>query len=342
MLQLAWPWALAAVVLPLLAAGLPRATAWQTDALRVPFFQRVRDWPGQGESRHRRWPLWVAAVAWLALVAAATRPQWVGEPVNIPLTGRDLMLAIDLSSSMSERDLTLAGHSAERLSVVKQVAGDFIERRSGDRLGLVLFGTKPYLQVPLTFDRAVVRTLLDEAVIGLAGSATALGDAIGLAVKRLRARPAASRVLVLLTDGASNTGTLEPLQAARLASVHGLRIYTVGVGAAAPGHRQSGDTSDLQGLYLDEAVLRGIAEVAGGRYFRARNTAELVAIYALLDELEPVVSDSELLRPVSELFYLPLALAMLLSGIVGAGMITAPHPFSRGFSGAPPAPLSPD
>jgi Ca-activated chloride channel family protein len=342
MLQLAWPWALAAVVLPLLAAGLPRAPARQAGALRVPFFQQVRAWPVQDASPYRRWPLWIAVVAWLFLVAAAARPQWVGEPVNLPLTGRDLMLAIDLSGSMAERDLTLGGSSAARLTVVKQVAGDFIERRNGDRLGLVLFGTKPYLQVPLTFDRAVVRALLDEAVIGLAGSATALGDAIGLAVKRLRERPAASRVLVLLTDGASNTGNLEPLQAARLARVHGLRIYTVGVGAAAPEPQSLDAMARLQGLHLDEAVLRGIAEVAGGRYFRARNTAELVAIYALLDELEPVVSDTELLRPVSELFYLPLALAMLLGGLAGAGRIAAPQLLSRSLAATPATGLTPD
>ncbi|MDH3641469.1 MAG: VWA domain-containing protein [Gammaproteobacteria bacterium] len=342
MLQLAWPWALAAVLLPLLAARLPPAPSWQTGALRVPFFQQVRAWPGRGDSSPRRWLLWVAAVAWLALVAAATRPQWVGEPVNLPLSGRDLMLAIDLSNSMDEPDLMLDGRRATRLTVVKQVAGDFIERRKGDRLGLVLFGTKPYLQVPLTFDRTVVRALLDEAAIGLAGSATALGDAIGLAVKRLRDRPSASRVLVLLTDGASNAGNLEPMQAARLASFHGLRIYTVGVGADAPEPRRVGGSAGPQGLHLDEAVLRGIAGIAGGRYFRARNTDQLVEIYALLDELEPVVSDSEQLRPVSELFHLPLALAMLLSGMVGAGMIARPHPLSRSFASAPRPRLTPD
>jgi len=331
MLQLAWPWSLAAALLPLLVTMLPPALAAHTGALRVPYFQQIRDWPGYRETPRRRWHLYFAIIAWLALVLAAARPQWVGEPVNLPLTGRDLMLAIDLSNSMSERDQSLGGSRVARLTAVKSVAGDFIERRKGDRLGLVLFGARPYLQVPLTIDRRVVRVLLEEAVIGLAGSSTAIGDAIGLAVKRLRERPAASRVLVLLTDGASNTGTLEPLQAAQLARAHRLRIYTIGVGARPSGPGPTGDAAAPEALDLDEATLRGIAEVTGGRYFPARDTRELVAIYALLDELEPVTSGTEQLRPVTELFYLPLALATLLSGVVAARLIAGRGTLSNFF-----------
>ncbi|MDH3453391.1 MAG: VWA domain-containing protein, partial [Gammaproteobacteria bacterium] len=230
---------------------------------------------------------------------------------------------VDLSGSMSEPDMSLDGTRVARLAAVKRIAGDFIERRIGDRLGLVLFGTKPYLQVPLTFDRRIVRTLLEEAVIGLAGRATALGDAIGLAIKRLRERPAASRVLVLLTDGASNAGTLAPRQAVQLAHLHGLRIYTIGFGADPPARQAQASAHDL-----DEATLRRVADATGGRYFRARNAGELTAIYALLDDLEPLNSDREQLRPVTDLFHLPLALALLLSGIVAAGVL-APRGRSR-------------
>ncbi len=310
MLQLAWPWCAMAILLPLLTAALPRARTPRANALRVPFYAQARTWGQQKKLPLRRWPLWFAALAWLCLVAAATRPQWVDEPVTLPLTGRDLMLAVDLSASMDEPDMHLGGTRVARLTAVKHVAGEFIERRVGDRLGLVLFGTKPYLQVPLTFDRHVVRTLLDEAVIGLAGSSTALGDAVGLAIKRLRNRPATSRVLVLLTDGSSNAGTLSPRQAARLARLHGLRIYTIGFGAVGTSQETVGD--------LDEATLQRIAAVSGGRYFRARNTLELAAIYALLDRLEPVRSGLERLRPVTELFYVPLTFAAALSVLVTA------------------------
>ena len=321
MLQLAWPWCVAAVLLPLLAAALPRAPAPSTNALRVPFFHAARTWGDRETPSPRNWTIWAAALAWLCLVAAAARPQWVAEPVDLPLTGRDLMLAVDLSSSMDEPDMLLNGTRVARLAAVKHIAGDFIERRAGDRLGLVLFATKPYLQVPLTFDRHVVRTLLDEAVIGLAGSSTALGDAVGLAVKRLRGRPAASRVLVLLTDGASNAGTLTPQQAAQLARLHGLRIYTIGFGADAPAPLSHDGASPATALGLDELTLQRMAALSGGRYFRARDTAGLAAIYALLDELEPVRSDLEQLRPVTELFHLPLTLAVLLSFIVGVGVL---------------------
>lgn len=323
MLQIAWPWCASAILLPLLAAALPRAHPPRGDALRVPFFAHARTWGRHEKRPPLRWPVWLAALAWLCLVSAATRPQWVDEPLTLPLTGRDLMLAVDLSASMDEPDVLLGGSRVARLTAVKHVAGEFIQRRVGDRLGLVLFGTKPYLQAPLTFDRHVVRTLLDEAVIGLAGSSTALGDAVGLAIKRLRDRPATSRVLVLLTDGANNAGTLAPRQAAQLARLHGLRIYAVGFGAGPVGSTQ-GMVGDL-----DEVALQHLATVSGGRYFRARDTSELAAIYALIDRLEPVRSDFEQLRPVTELFYVPLTLAVALSVLV---MVGALLPRARAFT----------
>ena len=160
------------------------------------------------------------------------RPQWVGEPIALRISGRDLMLAVDLSGSMKRRDMQVGRDWVTRLAVVKRVAGEFIARRDGDRIGLILFGTRAYLQAPLTFDRPTVRTLLsEEAVIGLAGEQTAIGDAIGLGVKRLRERPAENRVLVLLTDGANTAGEVNPMDAARFAAKLGLKIYTIGVGA---------------------------------------------------------------------------------------------------------------
>ena len=249
-------------------------------------------------------------------MVAAARPQWTGDPVSLPTSGRDLMLAIDISGSMSVEDMQLGNQNVDRLTVVKAVIGDFVDRRQGDRVGLILFGSNAYLQAPLTFDLASVETLLTEAPVGIAGGKTAIGDAIGLAVKRLRARPEGDRVLILLTDGASNVGEVAPLKAAELANAAGVKIHTVGVGAdelTVPGllgifgQRKVNPSADL-----DEETLQQIADQTGGRYFRARNTQELAGIYALIDELEPVEQDAEVFRPRKALFFYPLALALAI------------------------------
>lgn len=321
MLQLAWPWVLAAVVLPVAAAWLvPAANGNAEAALRVPFFLRLAAWSDERSMDTRRWRIFIAVIAWLLLVFAAARPQWVGDPVALRITGRDLMLAVDLSGSMKRRDMKLAGQWVSRLEIVKEVAGEFIERRDGDRIGLILFGTRAYLQAPLTFDRPTVRTLLKEAVIGLAGEQTAIGDAIGLGVKRLRERPASNRVLILLTDGANTAGEVNPMDAARFAAKLNLKIYTIGVGAdVAMMRRQYGTMRINPSADLDEPTLAAIARTTGGRYFRARETSELVDIYRTLDALEPVIGDEEQFRPTIELFYWPLALALLLSVSLMAG-----------------------
>ncbi|KAA9131008.1 VWA domain-containing protein [Marinihelvus fidelis] len=314
---LAWPWLLALAPLPwLLRWALPKAAADGVLALRVPWYGQLA---GDARDGFRR-PLWhlLAALTWLLLVFAAARPQWVGEIQSLPVTGRDLLLAVDVSGSMDTQDMVWEGQAVNRLSVVKRVAGDFIERRRGDRVGLVLFGSRAYLQTPLTFDTETTATLLGESVIGLAGRETAIGDAIGLAVKRLREDAASDRVLVLLTDGANTSGEVQPLQAAEFAAREGLTVYTVGVGADEMmvqdffGTRVVNPSADL-----DEDTLKAIAERTGGRYFRARDAAGLARIYEILDELEPVESDVEVVRPVDELFFWPLGLAFALVVLAG-------------------------
>ncbi|NIR58576.1 MAG: VWA domain-containing protein [Gammaproteobacteria bacterium] len=294
-------------------------------ALRVPFFLRIAAWSDERSVHTRRWRMLVACAAWLLLVLAAARPQWVGDPVALRITGRDLMLAVDLSGSMKRRDMQVGNDWVTRLDVVKRVAGEFIERRDGDRIGLILFGTRAYLQAPLTFDRPTVRALLEEAVIGLAGEQTAIGDAIGLGVKRLRERPAENRVLILLTDGANTAGEVVPLDAARFAAKLGLKIYTIGVGAdVAMMRRLYGSVRVNPSADLDEPTLAAIARTTGGRYFRARQTTELVDIYRTLDELEPVIGDEEQFRPTIELYYWPLAVALLLAAtLLAGGMVRA-------------------
>jgi len=318
MIEFEWPWLLLVLPLPwLLRRFVPPAAAAREAALRVPFLEDFDGSGGSGSGSYRRWPLWLAVLAWCLLVFAAMRPQWVGDVMEIPVTGRDLMLAVDLSGSMQEEDFVIRGRRVDRLTATKWVAGDFIDRRVGDRIGLILFGERAYLQAPLTFDRETVKTLLDEAVIGLAGKATAIGDAIGLAVKRLRERDEANRVLVLLTDGANTTGQVDPKEAARLAAGEGLKIYTIGVGADEVlvrdlfGMRKVNPSAEL-----DEDTLKAIAEITGGRYFRARNTDELEQIYQLLDKLEPVTEDARSFRPRKALFYWPLAGALLIAALM--------------------------
>jgi len=317
MIELSLPWMLLALPVPLVVRRMWRPAAEGTGgALRVPFFRRVASVDRGTILRGRRRALLLTAmsVAWLAVVLAAARPTWVGEPVPVPLDGRDLMLAVDLSGSMSREDFAVGGRSADRLTVVKEVAEDFIRRREGDRVGLILFGTRAYLQAPLTLDRRTVETLLSESAVGLAGEETAIGDAIGLAVMRLRDRPAESRVLVLLTDGANNTGAVDPLDAARLASEEDVRIYTIGVGAdrlavrTAFGERIVDPSADL-----DENTLSEIAAMTGGEYFRAKNVEGLANVYRRIDALEPTRGEPIVLRPSRSLFHWPLGVAVMLS-----------------------------
>lgn len=321
MIHFAWPWMLLLLPLPwLVRRWWPPATERGTAALFAPFALGLAGSsdvsPASGVVR---WRLGLAAFIWLCLLVAAARPQWLGEPAPLPQTGRNLVLAIDVSGSMETPDLALDGSQATRLDVVKQVAGDFIENRSGDRVGLILFGSQAYLQAPLTFDHVTLRHFLEEAVIGVAGRETAIGDAIGLAVKRLREAPGGEAVLVLLTDGQNTAGAVSPRQAAKLAAQTGLRIHTIGIGAEQMRVRGLLGTRRVNpSANLDESTLKAIAEATGGRYFRARNRDDLVEVYRRLDELEPVTGNSQLVRPVTALFPWPLGVAMLLSLLLAA------------------------
>jgi Ca-activated chloride channel family protein len=311
--MLAWIWLLLLFPAPwLLRYLLSGAPQTRLQALKVPWFSMMN---ATGHGWMKKPVLAVlASLVWLFLLMAAARPQWVGEIEILPVTGRDLLLAVDISGSMDTQDMVLNGTAVNRLTVVKQVAGDFIQRRRGDRVGLVLFGSRAYLQTPLTFDTQTTAILLDESEIGLAGRETAIGDAIGLAVKRLRQDAATEHVLVLLTDGANTSGEVRPMQATEFAAREGLTIYTVGVGADEMmvqdffGSRMVNPSADL-----DEDTLKAIAERTGGAYFRARDAKSLAEIYEILDELEPVESDQESIRPVDELFFWPLSLAFLLT-----------------------------
>ena len=332
MIDLEWPWLLAALPLPLLTRWLlPPHRPAAGEALRLPF---LRELPG-GLAREGGVPALglrlLAWLLWLLLVLAAARPQWLGEPVNLPVSGRDLMLAVDVSGSMEQEDYLLDGRPLNRLQLVQQVAGRFIERREGDRLGLILFGSRAYVQTPLTYDRDTVRAFLADSVIGLAGRETAVGDAIALAVKRLRRQPEDNRVLILLTDGANTAGNIAPLDAARLAAEAGVRIYTIGIG---------GGPVDTRGPFgmrllrrpsdLDPRTLQAVADATGGRFFQATDSEELEQVYDELDRLEPSVRDERSYRPMRALFHWPAGLALLLSALLGLWrLVAASHSQSR-------------
>ncbi|AMO57051.1 BatB protein [Endozoicomonas montiporae] len=322
MLELQWPWVFVITPLPyLIYRFMTPASQSGGSALQVPFYRHLTSIAGNNlvhQNSRRQLSFILPVVIWLLLLLAAARPVWLGEPIQLQGTGRDVMLAVDLSGSMEINDMELNGVAVDRLVVTKHVLTDFIERRTGDRLGLILFGTQAYLQAPLTFDLKTVGTLMDESAIGMAGNKTAIGDALGLAVKHLRNRPQDSRVLILLTDGANTAGEITPLQAARLAAEEGIKIYSIGMGAeemiqpgifgTSFGARRVNPSADL-----DEKTLTEMANLTGGRYFRAKNTEELEQIYSLLDELEPVLQDKENFRPGIALYYWPLLLALVLS-----------------------------
>ena len=313
MFEFAWPWWWLALPLPWLVRRFARpGTAPDTGALRVPDVARFHIPAALHAAAAPRSSLpWLALFAWVALVAAAANPRWLGEPVGVANTGRDLMLAIDLSESMEVEDFLLEGEAVDRLVATKAVARNFIRRREGDRIGLLLFGEQAYLNAPLTFDRETVLQLLDETAIGLAGPSTAIGDALGLAVKRLRDQDTPQKVVILMTDGANTSGQVKPLRAAALAAGAGLKVYTIGIGADEMMVRQLfGDIRVNPSTDLDEETLRGIAKATGGRYFRARDVAALERIYAELDRLEPVARGEQQLRPATLLFPWPLALAL--------------------------------
>src|SRR5262245_58618312 len=318
MFTFAWWWMLAVLPLPWLVRRFVPAERLDRDAaLRVPVAAEFADLSGlRSPELGRRWRLAAMSLVWLLAVFAAARPQFVGEPVALPMTGRDLLLSVDLSGSMEEQDFQLNGEWVDRLTALKAVATDFIDRRAGDRVGLMLFGREAYLQAPLTFDRKTVSTLLDESVIGLAGKETAIGDSIGLAIRTLEDAGVEQgrRVLLLLTDGANTAGAVEPRKAAELAAQRKMVIYTIGIGADSLtvrslfGLREINPSADL-----DEETLTAIAEATGGRYFRARDTAEFEQIYKVLDELEPAESDERGFRPVTELFQWPLGAAVVVA-----------------------------
>ncbi|MDQ6963365.1 MAG: VWA domain-containing protein [Mariprofundales bacterium] len=320
MINFAWPWVAIALPLPLIIYHLlPRVErAEQPQVLQVPFADDIRHLttstpPHSHSARLSRVRLSIMVVVWLLLVIAAVRPQWMGDPIALPMKGRDIMLAVDLSGSMRIKDFSLQGRQVTRLTATKLLAADFIQRRTGDRVGLILFGDQAYIQAPLSFDRDTVQKLLMESAIGLAGKRTAIGDAIGLAVKHLSTGKSDNQVLILLTDGVNTAGRVSPMEAAGLAKKAGLRIYTIGIGANQMLQQGFFGTTQINpSADLDEKMLTDIAAETGGAYFRAHSSGEMAQIYRDIDTIEPIAHDKQFFRPVTELLCYPLGAAFLL------------------------------
>lgn len=311
MIQFAWPWMLLFLPLPWLVARVVPAAKPQAGAVFLPFAAAVSVDTALELRAPSHWRLALFVSVWLLLVAAATRPQWLDEPLPVATNARQLMMAVDTSGSMQAQDM--AG-GATRLQVVQAVGSEFLRHRVGDQVGLILFGTRPYLQAPLTTDLNTVGQFLREGMIGVAGPETAIGDTIGLAIKQLKAHRKQSggpseMVLILLTDGGNTAGLMDPIDAAKFAAQEGLRIYTIGVGATV----QLGMAGAVGNTDLDEDALKSIAQITHGAYFRATNVASLNQVYAEIDKLEPAIAQAQWYRPTTEWFAWPLGLALLLS-----------------------------
>ncbi len=308
-IEFVWWWMLCLIPLPFAIYKLLPALSH-----RSPIYLPALPEAGSGHRPKHGVIKLLAALIWLLLLVAAARPVWFGEPITASPKHRDLMLVVDLSSSMSQEDMRQGDEYIDRLTAVKQVLSQFIAKRQGDRLGLVLFADHAYLQTPLTLDKQTIAEQLNRTVLRLIGNRTAIGEGIGLATKTFIDSDAPQRVMILLSDGTNTAGVLDPLEAAKIAQKYHATIYTVGVGA---GEMQ------VQGLFmtrtvntaqdLDEDTLKEIAKMTGGQYFRARDSQDLANIYDTINQLEPVSIASQTWRPQMEWFALPLALALLLS-----------------------------
>jgi len=313
-IELAFPYALLLLPAPLVVWWLVPPHRERMSGLRVPFFRRITAALGEEPRvgsivrRRRRLEILIALVVWLALVVALARPERVGDPIEVTKAARDVILAIDISGSMDENDFVARdGASLQRLEGVKRVVGRFIEEREGDRVALIVFGEKAFIQSPFTEDLRTVRDLLESTEVGMAGPHTVIGDAIGLAIRTFESSEIEERILIVLSDGADTGSRMSPVNAAEIAADNGVTIFTIGVG----------DPKGQGDRRVDVAALEDIAARAGGRFFFAGDEAGLESIYARIDEMSPRKIETISFRPRESLGVFPLAVASTV-GLVGA------------------------
>lgn len=323
----AYPYAIFLLALPVLIRYLlPAIKGLHGDALRVPFIKDLQKisvksggiWGTVSSNKTSSGLLTLLYLIYALLVIAAARPQWIGDPVRSRSQSRDILLVMDISNSMLQPDFAIGNNRINRLSAVKKVATEFIQKRRDDRMGLILFGTRAYLQAPITYDKRSIQEILWNMDAGMAGDSTSIGDAVGLALKALKDSPNKDeKIIILLTDGENNDGSLSMPEAINLAKNENVKIYTIGVGA---------ETSFVQSFFgmrigapnqeLDEASLKKLAAETKGNYFRAKDTATLQKIYNIIDKLEPAENNEQYVIETKELFYIPLISALVLAGIL--------------------------
>lgn len=318
MLEFAWPWVFALLPLPFTVWWLVPPYRERQASVQVPFFARMAEATGQTPQqgavvlRRRAFQMIAAILTWGLIVAALARPQWVGDPVTREVSARDLILAVDISGSMDQPDFRAAdGAMLKRLDGVKRVVRDFIGRRHGDRVALILFGTRAYVQVPFTQDLATAQQLLDQTQVGMAGQQTVIGDSIGLAIKTFENSKAPQKLMILLTDGNDTASRVPPEHAADIAHQKGVVVYTIGVGDP----NASGENR------VDLSVLQTVASTTGGQFFRAEDGAQLEKIYGDIDRLAPAKVETQSWRPKLPLFQWPLGAAVVLTLVIWLSLL---------------------
>ena len=306
---------------PLLVWRLLRAVKTQPadKALKVPFWERLQPffaYQGAGGGFLKRLLL---ILGWIGIVTAAARPVWLGQPLSINPKARNIMLVIDTSGSMQQQDFDINNQPVSRMNLVKNLVNDFIEKRTGDNIGMVIFGSEAYSFYPLSLDRKTLQALFSEVDSGIAGDLTAIGDALALGVHDVERVPATSLIVILLSDGTSNAGEISVTTATELAQQKNIKVYTIGVGSAPKAVQNFFGMRQLvnPAQDLDENTLQQIATVTGGRYFRAKTATELKEIYETINKLEKTDSIEWNIRPRKELFYFPALLALLCLLLIG-------------------------
>ncbi len=323
LISFAYPEAIWVILLPLVAyAVLPVASKMYGDALRVPFLKDILKIKENVRMRNRfrlqnrsiSWfKMLLLMFAWMFMTAALCRPQWAGEPQRVKHEGRDILLVVDISNSMSERDFLYRNNYYSRIDAVKSVVSHFADERTDDRIGLVLFGTRAYMQVPLTYDKKSLKEVLQTATAGMAGNSTSIGDAVAVALKNLAEvdNGKDNKIIILLTDGENNDGRMSFPQAIKLAQQEKVKVYTIGAGS---------DTQPFfGGLFaipansgLDERSLQQLAQATEGIYFRAKDVDSLIKIYDEINKMEAQEQQGRFVQEVKDLFYYPAAVAGML------------------------------
>ncbi|QOL25092.1 VWA domain-containing protein [Thalassotalea sp. LPB0316] len=309
MFEVVYPWLLLLLPLPWFVRFIPEYKQ-QTHMVTVPFFKYLIDVSGEKPQsgaevvKPNKLQRFVLLTTWCLLVLAAAKPQLLGEPIEQTKTGRDLMVAVDASGSMSAQDFEISpGENVDRLTVVKSVLQELATQREKDRLGLIIFGSAAYLQMPFSEDHKTWLTLLNELQIAMAGPSTVIGDAVGLAIKHFEESDTDNRVLIILTDGNDSGSKVPPVDAAKIAQTYGVKIYTIAIG----------DPRTVGEQKLDTETLERMAEITGGGYFQALDTQELANAYQAIADIEQQEFSSISFRPKSSLHHVLIGIALMLN-----------------------------